>query len=96
MLVGFLVKVGEDNKTIAIWCRSREGFHDGGFDDGSEVETVVFNDIDFVWASDNKMVGVWIPGKVGGLEGVGLVFKFLDESKRVFTKRFNLSGILVG
>ena len=41
------------------------------------------------------MAGVWIPGKVGSLERVCLILKFLNEGKGVFAKRFNLSEGLV-
>lgn len=95
MLVGFLIKIGENNEAIAIRRRRREGFENTGFDNGSEVETVVFDDVDFVWTGDDEMVGVGIPRKVGGLEGIGLIFKFLDESKEIVTKGFNLNRSLV-
>jgi len=78
LLFRFLIKVGEDNETVAVWGRNRERFHDSGFNDGGEVKSVVFDDVNFVWTSDDKVVGVWIPREIGGLERVGLVFEFLN------------------
>lgn len=95
MLVRFLIEVSEYNKTVTIRRGRRKRFDDTSFDDGGEIETVVFNNVDFVWTGDDEMTGVGIPRKVSSLERVGLISKFLNEGKKIVAERFDLSRSLV-